>query len=158
MREALAAAAAVAALAGSLVALRVLELREAFSDRTAGLVVMAAVAAFVTMLTALVVASAVARAWPGWLRASVAAPLIAGGWIGALALVFALHIRILAGHTDSEAFSEGWFREIVGSGIGAMGLATPVGRKYVLPWPAPLVGALGGIAVAIVMRERHRRP
>jgi hypothetical protein len=144
----------LAGLAASLaLAIRIVQLDEAPSDRARAILALAFVAAGLTTAIAALAARLVAARWPGWLRGAVALPFLAAGFAGAMALSFAVHNRLIEGHIDEEALSGIRLRTIVWSHIGAMGLFTPTGRLYLFPWPLPAVAIAGALALAVGRRR-----
>jgi hypothetical protein len=133
----------VAGVAAVSLAIRIVLVDEAASDRTQALVVIAAVAGFLVTLPVAYAAKLWGTRVNRVVRALAGGLLVGGGFAPAMAVVFAVYIRTIMGHIDSEPFSPHWYEELLWSHIGAMGLFTPMAPKYLLPltWPAVAVAA-----------------
>jgi hypothetical protein len=136
---------------------RIIELDEAASERAQALVLLSGLAGFAATATVGLPALWFTQGWRGRTRGLVAGPLVAAAFVAAMPFLFAVNMRVLEGHTDSDIGSEGWFREIVWSHVGAMGLFTPTGRKYLLPWPLLAIGVAGGLCFAVWPGQRGPR-
>lgn len=142
-------------IAGALaMAVRIVELDEAASDRARIVILLAFIGAGTTAFLGALVVHLIAGRWPGWLRGIIALPLIAAGFAGTMALAFAVHNRLVEGHIDEEALTGIRVRTIIWSHIGAVGMFTPTGRNYLFPWPVPAVALAGAAALAIGRRAR----
>jgi hypothetical protein len=126
----IAASAAVLALVA-----RVLWLEEALSARTLALMILVAVGTFVVGITAAAISLLLARRWPGWLRAAIAALGVGGGMLPATMFCFAVHIRLIEGHVEAESVTDLSAGDIFWTLFGAMGMFTPTGLTYLVPWP-----------------------
>jgi hypothetical protein len=128
------------ALAASFAGLSVVVLNhEALSDRAWLLALIIAEGAF---LSALMVALPVLWLTPGWpngLRGPLAAILAALGFVPATMFAFAVKIRLLDGRIEDDLLASFDLIEIGWSMFGAMGLFTPRGLVYLVPWPLAAV-------------------
>jgi hypothetical protein len=148
----LAAAAAVAAVLA--LAARILWMEEALSARTATLMIFVAVGTFLVCLIAASISLLIARRWPGWLRAVIASLGVGGGMLPATMLCFAVHIRLIEGHVEAESVSDLSAGDIFWTLFGAMGMFTPTGLTYIVPWP---MLAAGLVTFAMFYRWPPRR-
>jgi hypothetical protein len=159
----LARAAGSSALAGLVAALaltgRVLELDEAASDRTRAIILIAFAGAFLAMLPLATIRYWLAARWPGWLVLVLGTLLMAGLFAIAMAGSFAIQNRLIEGHIEEDLITGFRLRSLMWSHIGAVGLFTPTGRTYLLPWPLPLVALAAGLILARTPRlSTERRP
>jgi hypothetical protein len=125
----------VAAVAAASVALRVIVLEEPFSDRTLLLLLIAAEGAFSAMLVITLLAVWTAGAWRPWLRAALGAFAVGGLFLPATLFFFAIKIRIIDGRIEADSVTDLPAEELLWSMFSAMGMFTPTGLRYLLPWP-----------------------
>jgi hypothetical protein len=130
----------ITAVAAASVWLRaILQLEEAHSGRLGLVVLIAAAGALLATLPLAASARLLAADWNRALRAGLAALWMGGLFIPAVLFCFAVEIRIIEGHVEAESAFDLAPRELFWSLFGAMGMFTPTGLRYVLPWPAPAV-------------------
>ncbi|MGL5115260.1 MAG: hypothetical protein ACRC7G_13590 [Beijerinckiaceae bacterium] len=125
---------------------------EAASDRTQLLVAIAAMGAFLAGLVATFFAF-FTRRWPGWLRGPFFGAIAAALFVPATLFCFAVQIRIIDGHIDAESVAQMPVVDLFWSLFGAMGMFTPTGLRYLVPWP---VLAVGLVAALIFLRWPSR--
>jgi len=149
--QALICIALLALVAASAVLLRVIAADEPLSQRVA---LLAAVAAIGAALAAAAPAAALASFRIG----SRAARGIAAGaamtllFVPATLATFAIKLRILDGRIDGDLAEEIVSGEIIYSLIGAMGMFTPTGLRYLAPWPLAVVS----LASLLIFSHRPR--
>jgi hypothetical protein len=143
----------VALIAAAAVALRVTGFGEPPSDRTLLLVLIAAEGAFGAMLTLSVLAMWFAQGWNALLRAILGGIGVGGLFVPATMFFFALKIRVIDGRIEADSVSDLQFGELFWSMFGAMGMFTPTGLRYLLPWPALAVA----VTAAILLYRWPRR-
>jgi hypothetical protein len=128
------------ALMASLAGLAVFVLRhEALSDRAMLLALIIAEGAFLSALTVALPVLWLTARWPNWLRGPLSAMLTAVGFVPATMFAFAVKIRLLDGRIEDDLLASFDFVEIGWSMFGAMGLFTPRGLVYLMPWPLAAV-------------------
>jgi hypothetical protein len=125
---------------------RIILLGEAASDRTQALVLVIGFSAFLAAFVTSLVVVWFAGNWWRWLRAASASLFCCGLFVPAAMFCFALENRIIAGNLEPGAIEDGRLGEIVWSIVGAMGLFTPTGMRYLIPWPLLVMG----IAAALI--------
>jgi hypothetical protein len=128
-------------VAGASVLTKALLLEQPLSLRT---LLLAAVAGTGALLAALPIAgclAVLARRWRPMLRASIAALFMAGAFIPATMFAFAIENRLIEGHIEAESVTALSARELFWTLFGGMGLFTPTGLPYLLPWPLLAVTA-----------------
>lgn len=130
----------VAAVAAIGVALSIAALEEPFTDRTFLLLLIAAEGAFGAMLPVAVLALWIATAWPAWLRAILGGLGVGALFLPATLFFFALKIRVIDGRIEADNVTDLQANELFWSMFGAMGMFTPTGLRYLLPWPLIAVG------------------
>jgi hypothetical protein len=151
--SALAGAAAALALAA-----RIIELDEAASDRARVVIALAFCGGFLAMLPLAALRQWLARRWPGWLALALGAVLMGALFAPAMAASFALHNRLIEGHIDEDLITGLRLRSLLWSHIGAVGLFTPTGQTYLLPWPLPLIALAAGLILARAPRRSTETP
>lgn len=136
--------AVVAAVAALAVLTRALQRDEALTERVLWL---AAIAAEGGALAAGFTALALSIFWRGGrLLRGIAAGLLTGlGFIPATLACFAIKIRILDGRIDGDMAEGIASGDILFSLIGAMGMFTPTGLRYLAPWPIAAVTLAAGL-------------
>jgi hypothetical protein len=125
----------IAAVAAGSVILRVLGFEEAISART---IILVLIVAFGTFSTALIVALLVywiTARWNRVVRAVLGALLVGGAFVPATLFSFAIENRLIEGHVEAESILDLTSVEVFWSMFGAMGMFTPSGLKYLMPWP-----------------------
>lgn len=108
---------------------------EAASDRTQLLVGITVLGAFLATVTVAVLAHLLTNRWPRLVRALLCAVASAVAFIPATMFSFAIENRIIEGHIEAETVSELTGAELFWTLFGAMGMFTPTGLRYLLPWP-----------------------
>jgi hypothetical protein len=136
----------IAAAAALAVILRVLWLEETLSARVAMLVIFVAIGAFAVSVLSAVLSLLLTRRWPGLLRATITALVIGAGTLPATMFCFAVHIRLIKGHVEAESVTDLSASDIFWTLFGAMGMFTPTGLTYLVPWPM-LAAALAAFAL-----------
>lgn len=133
----------VAFVAGTAVLARVLQLDEALSVRTLWLGLIATEGG---ALAAAVPALALALIPRGGSRLrGILGGIVAGlGFIPATLACFAFKIRILDGRIEGDLAEGIVSGDILFSLIGAMGMFTPTGLRYLAPWPLAAVALTAG--------------
>ena len=127
----------------------ILVLGEAASDRTQSLVTVIGCGAFVAALCSGLLALWVAARWNRWLRACLATAFCAGAFIPATLFCFAVQNRLIGGRLNAETLEDLQSLRIVWSMVGAMGMFTPTGLRYLAPWPL-FVLAVGAAAMFLI--------
>ncbi|MGL4636770.1 MAG: hypothetical protein ACRCWF_12380 [Beijerinckiaceae bacterium] len=127
------------------VTLRVLFMEEAVSGRTAILVMIAGFGAFMIALFTALLAFWLASRWKPMIRAILAAIIVAGGFVPATLFSFAIENRLIEGHVEAESVMDLTSKEVFWSMFGAMGMFTPAGLKYLMPWPLLAIALAAGI-------------
>jgi ABC-type Fe3+-siderophore transport system permease subunit len=117
------------------VALRTVTLEEPVSDRTQLLVLIAACGAFLATLPFALLTLWIAKNWNRFVRALLAAAMVAGAFIPATMFCFAFENRIIKGHIEADSLFDLRPVEVAWSMFGAMGMFTPTGLRYLAPWP-----------------------
>jgi ABC-type Fe3+-siderophore transport system permease subunit len=117
------------------VALRTMALEESASDRTQLLVLIALCGAFLATLPFALLTLWLAQNWNRFVRAFLAALLVAGAFIPATMFCFAFENRIIKGHIEADSLFDLRPVEVAWSMFGAMGMFTPTGLRYLAPWP-----------------------
>jgi hypothetical protein len=143
--QAFGAALLVAIIAGLAVALRVFGFEEPASDRTLLLVLITIAGGFGAMLVISVLALWIAGGWNRWVRAILGGIGVGGLFIPATLFFFALKIRIIDGRIEADSVSDLRLGEIAWSMFGAMGMFTPTGLRYLVPWPVITVAVLAAV-------------
>jgi hypothetical protein len=159
LRPAFAARAALlAGLSGvifaAIIAFRIVQLDEALSERTTSIIIIAAIAGFLTGWFLALVTGWLFWRMPRWLIIVPLLLLLAIALFGAFALCFAIDIRFIHGQLDEAPFTEGWFRELIFSPLGAIGMFLQTGTRYLLPWPVALGAALIAPLLALFLTGR----
>jgi hypothetical protein len=151
-----AGASALAGLAAAVVlTARILQLDEAASDRTRTVIAIAFAGGFLAMLPLATFRHWLATRWPGWLVLILGTLLMAGLFTLAMAGSFAIQNRLIEGHIEEELITGLRLRSLLWSHIGAVGLFTPTGQTYLLPWPLPLIAVAAGLILARNPMERR---
>ncbi len=136
--------AAIAFIAALAVLARAIERDEAVTARVFWLAAIAAEGGAIAAC-AVALALTVVRSGAPMLRA-VAAGLLTGlGFIPATLACFAVKIRILDGRIEGDLADGIASGDIVFSLIGAMGMFTPTGLRYLAPWPIAAVTLAAGL-------------
>ncbi len=128
------------ALAASLAGLAVVVLHhEALSDRAWLVALIIAEGAFLSALMVGLPVLWITARWPSWLRGPLGAVLTTFGFVPATMFAFAVKIRLLDGRIEDDLLASFDIVEIGWSMFGAMGLFTPRGLVYLVPWPLAVV-------------------
>jgi hypothetical protein len=85
--------------------------------------------------------------WSVTRRIVTAGAVAAALFLPATLAFFALKIRILDGRIEGELAEEIASGDILFSLIGAMGMFTPSGLRYLAPWPLVAVAIIAGLAL-----------
>ncbi len=125
---------------------RILSLEEAASDRTQSLILVIGCGAFLAGLTTALLTLWITAHWKRWLRAVVASAFCAGAFIPATLFCFAVQNRLIGGWLNAETLEDVNPVRAFWSMVGAMGMFTPTGMRYLVPWPL-LVLAAGAATV-----------
>ncbi len=134
----------IAAIAALAVLARAMQRDEAFTERVLWLAVVAAEGgALAAGATAM--ALTIIRYGSQKLRALGAALLTGLGFIPATLACFAFKIRILDGRIEGDLADGIASGDIIFSLIGAMGMFTPTGLRYLAPWPIAAVTLAAGL-------------
>jgi hypothetical protein len=126
---------ALAAVAAGAVALKVVLLEQPLGRRTLLLTAVAAGGAILASLPLALLAGMFARSWRPWLRATLAALWMLAGFIPGTLFAFAIENRIIEGHIEADSVTDLGAAELFWTLFGAMGMFTPTGLAYLLPWP-----------------------
>jgi hypothetical protein len=145
---------AVVAVVG--VVLRILGFEEPLAGRTLILVLVVAFGAFSSALIVAVLAHWITGGWPAALRAAVGAVLVGGAFVPATLFSFAIENRLIEGHVEAESIADLTSTEIFWSLFGAMGMFTPSGLKYLLPWPLLAVAVAAAVCFYLWPRRGQR--
>ncbi len=145
MTSALGVAMLIAAVAAISVILRVLGFEEPLSGRTFILVLIVAFGAFSTALVVALLAHWMTARWHPALRATIGSIMVGGAFIPATLFSFAIENRLIEGHVEAESITDLTSVEVFWSMFGAMGMFTPSGLKYLMPWPLLAVVAAAAI-------------
>ncbi|MGL4243721.1 MAG: hypothetical protein ACRCTI_21610, partial [Beijerinckiaceae bacterium] len=100
------------------------------------------------MLAALplaLIARLVASGWPRIVRGGLAALWMLAAFVPATMFAFAVENRIIEGHIEADSVLELGARGLFWTLFGGMGLFTPTGLAYLLPWPLAAVALAAGI-------------
>jgi hypothetical protein len=146
-----------AALFAGILGYRIGELDEAVSERTSAIVMIAAVAGFLAGGFFAICSGWLLWRWPRWLTLPLLLVLLAGAFFVGFAAVFAIDIRFIHGQLDAEPYTAEWFRELVFSPLGALGMFLQTGTRYLLPWPAALTALLTAPLIAFSLTGRAPR-
>jgi hypothetical protein len=87
------------------------------------------------MLAITLLAMWTAGAWRPWLRAILGGLAVGGLFIPATLFFFALKIRIIDGRIEADSVTDLHADDLFWSMFSAMGMFTPTGLRYLLPWP-----------------------
>jgi hypothetical protein len=131
----------------------VLSLDEAASDRTQSLIAVIGCGAFAAAFCTCLLTLWIAARWNRWLRAIVASAFCAGAFIPATLFCFAVQNRLIGGRLNAETLEDLQPIRVVWSMIGAMGMFTPTGLRYLTPWPLLVLG-MGAAAIFLVWPRR----
>jgi hypothetical protein len=132
------------AAAGS-VFLRVLSIEQPAGPRTALVVLVATAGALLALLPFAGLVAAIARNWRPAVRAALAALWMAAAFAPATMFAFAIENRIVEGHIEADSVLDLGARGLFWTLFGGMGLFTPTGLSYLLPWPLAVVAFACGI-------------
>ncbi len=80
-------------------------------------------------------AALLARRWRPWLRGGLAAAWMASAFIPATMFAFAVENRVIEGRVEADSVTELGAGDLFWSLFGGMGLFTPTGLRFLLPWP-----------------------
>jgi hypothetical protein len=128
-------------IAAATVLLRIWQLEQPLGLRTALVALVAGAGALLALLPLAGLALLLARRWRPTLRAALAALWMAAGFVPATLFAFAVENRIVEGRIEAGSVTELGARELFWTLFGGMGLFTPTGLAYLLPWPLLAVAA-----------------
>jgi hypothetical protein len=131
--------AAITLVAGVSVLVKALLLEQPLGMRTLILATVAGAGALLAVLPLATLATLVARRWPRWLRGGLAAVWMAAAFAPATMLAFAIENRMIEGRVEADSVTDLGARDLFWSLFGGMGLFTPTGLAYLLPWPLLMV-------------------
>jgi hypothetical protein len=120
---------------GASVLLRALSLEQPLGARTLMLAAVAAAGALLATTPVVALGALLARRWRSAVRATLGALLTAGAFVPATMLVFAVELRLFEGRVEADSVTELSASDVFWTLFGAMGLFTPTGLHYLLPWP-----------------------
>lgn len=126
------AVASVAALAASLT---IAGFGEPVSDRTILLTLIIAAGAFMATAFSAFMALGLGALQNRWLSAALGGLWTGAGFIPATLLSFAIQNRLIEGRIETDTILDLNFDHIFWSMFGAMGMFTPTGLRYLMPWP-----------------------
>lgn len=127
---------------------------EAASWRAGLLGLVACFGGLLAALPVILAAGWIAGGWPAWLRAGLGGAFAGLLFIPATLFCFAVQIRVIDGRLEGDLMGEIASGDLVFSMMGAMGMFTPTGLRYLAPWPAAAVA----LAAAAILRRPPRRP
>jgi hypothetical protein len=131
--------ATLAVIGGLAVLAKALSMEQPLGVRTLQLAAVAGAGALLSALPLAALASLVARRWRPWLRGGLAALWMGAAFAPATMFAFAVENRVIEGHVEADSLSDLSAGDLFWTLFGGMGLFTPTGLKYLLPWPAMLV-------------------
>jgi hypothetical protein len=135
----------VVATAAISVFLKAMLLEQPAGPRTALVALVAATGALLALLPLAGLALLVARRWRPAIRAVLAALWMAAGFAPGTMFAFAIENRVIEGHIEAETVLELGAQGLFWTLFGGMGLFTPTGLAYLLPWPLAAVALVSGI-------------
>ncbi len=130
------AAFAVTATAAISVIGKALLMEQPFGVRTLLLSAVAATGALLALLPLAALALLMARRWRPALRGALGALWMAGAFVPATMFAFAVENRVIEGHIEAESVADLSATDLFWTLFGAMGMFTPTGLHFLLPWPA----------------------
>lgn len=80
-------------------------------------------------------AQLLSRHWHPILRGGIGALWMATAFVPATMFAFALEIRVIEGRVEADSVTDLGAADLFWSLFGGMGLFTPTGLTYLLPWP-----------------------
>jgi uncharacterized membrane protein YqaE (UPF0057 family) len=103
--------------------------------RTLSLAAVVAVGALLAALPPAAFLVLLGRGWSPWLRSIIGGLLTTLAFVPATMFAFALEIRVIEGRVEADSVADLTANELFWSLFGGMGLFTPTGLRYLLPWP-----------------------
>ena len=143
-RQAAACILFVAIVAGLSVLARVLQLDESFSVRALWLAAIAAEGGAIAAAAPALALASIRRGGAA-IRGAVGAITTGLAFIPACLACFAFKIRILDGRIEGDLADGIASGQIIFSLIGAMGMFTPTGLRYLAPWPLAATSVAAGL-------------
>jgi hypothetical protein len=137
------------------VILRILQLDEAASDRVQIIILVIGWSAFLAVLITAILVGRFASGWSRSLRAILASIFCCVLFIPIVMIIFAFENRIIEGNLEPNAYEIGRLSELFWSIIGAMGLFTPTGMRYLMPWPLLLLGLSAALIFYVWPSKRN---
>jgi hypothetical protein len=126
---------AIAVTAGVSVCLKAVAMEQALSNRTLLLAIVAGAGGLLATLPLALLAAWIASGWRPWLRGALASLWMLGTFVPATLFAFAVENRIIEGHIEADSVTDLGASELFWTLFGAMGMFTPTGLAYLLPWP-----------------------
>jgi hypothetical protein len=136
---------------------RVLQLDEAASDRVQMILLIIGLGAFFSAFFIAIFAGRFAFQWPRLLRAIFGSILVSGLFIPTVMFFFAFENRIIQGNLEPNALELGRWKDLFWSMFGAMGLFTPTGMRYLIPWPLLIIGLTTALLFYIWPSKRDKQ-
>jgi hypothetical protein len=121
------------------VALRAVQLEQPLSVRIGLLALVAGAGALLAAAPLMLLAAWLARRWRPVLRASLAALWMLAAFVPGTLFAFAIENRLIEGRIEADSVADLGARELFWTLFGGMGLFTPTGLAYLLPWPILVV-------------------
>jgi hypothetical protein len=136
---ALTRALAIAVVAAGATLVMLVLRNEAVSDRVVMLLLVVASGGFLSGIMVALPTLWLTANWPVWLRAALCASFAASSFVPATMFAFALQIRLIDRRIEDDLLTGFDPVELGWSLFGAMGLFTPRGLVYLMPWPLAAV-------------------
>lgn len=114
---------------------KALLMEQPFGMRTLSLSAVAGAGALLAALPLAGLAALISRRWRPVVRGGLAALWMLAGFVPATLFAFAVEIRVIEGRVEAESAFELGASDLFWSLFGGMGLFTPTGLAYLLPWP-----------------------
>jgi hypothetical protein len=122
-------------VAGTAVLAKTLLMEQPLGTRTMLLAAIAAMGALLAALPLAGLAALLTRRWRPWVRGGLGALWMAAAFIPATMFMFAIEIRLIEGRIEADSVTDLSVRDLFWTLFGGMGLFTPTGLHYLLPWP-----------------------
>jgi hypothetical protein len=135
---------------------RVLQLDEAASDRVQIIILIIGCGAFFAAFITAVFVGRFAMGWPRFLRAILGSIIASSLFIPTVMFFFAFENRIIQGNLEPDAYEIGRWKDLFWSLFGGMGLFTPTGMRYLLPWPLLIIGLTTALIFYIWPSKRDK--